>query len=862
LQARRLRELGTENVTESALNNLPTPDEVLTIYQNAAEVISKMDHNNQALARRALRLVLCARSRLLTTDELLSALRINPETKGFQLGAEISQERLRYLCPDILVLDWDTQLGSVWRLTHETCAAFFKSTEPEGQLDAARIYLKLLLESYRDPSPEPLGRADPIFGPAHPLQVYARHHWVLHVRAHQDSTETPDPLLIHLLKRFLGAPMSTSQQYQRWFKAVAGDDLHRPDTTSFSQSVLDFILPETRSLFAMGQFSLFGLLEDWWTDPALNLSARNHKGQTLLQVVDTNDPSIVAIGRKLVKLGVDVNQPQAGFCTSPLAHGVYIGDAEWVQFLVAHGASVDPDHGSALALAAKLDRPDLVRILLQGGAQVDADGYTIGYGSVLAAAAASAGIETVEVLIGMGADAGKRLDKSVISAVAAAGRNLGADVGDIVSLLVRHGANVNDTGGSHGSALGEACFRGNLLCLEALIEAGADVNQRLDPKSGGSALTIAVASGSLPCVNALIDAGADVDERLGLNNYGSNLAAAATEGHLGCLQSLLAAGADPNQVPLVGSYGSALAAAASAGQLDCLTALVEAGVDVNRPLSSADYGSALAAAAWFGDEACVAALLHAGADTNLPLPDCQKKLGTALAASVGKEGCMRLLIDAGADVNQLLPQGVVRSKGGSALAMAAELGRLDCLEMLISAGADANLLHKLPTLRCGSALVAAVFAGSTDCLTALIKAGARVEQEMLVGVYGNALIAAAGQGQLACMRALIAAGANVNTQVERHPGPCRTALAAAAYMGRWGAVALLVTHGAVVNQTLGGAFKNALHAAAARVSVEEAAVCERERPWLLGMGPRPKTLAESKTRVVDLLKEHGAQAEK
>lgn len=861
MQTRRLRELGAENATESSLDTLPTPAEVLANYQKAAEGISKLGHSDQTLARRALSLVLCAGSRLLTSDELLSALRIDPATEDFQLGAKISQEQLRYLCPDTLVLDWDAQLGSVWRLTHETCAAFFASIEPKGQLDAARIYLKLLLESYRDPSPVPPGWADPIFDPAHPLQVHARHHWVFHVQAHQDSTEIPDPVLVNLLKKFLGAPMSTSQQYQRWYKAVAGDSLHRPNTTPFSQAVLDFIAPETQSLFAMGQFSLFELLKDWWTDPGLDLSARNNTGQTLLQVVDVNDPGTVAIGQELVELGVDVNQSQTGHRTTALAYGVSMGDAEWVQFLIAHGACVDPDHGSALALAAKMDRPDLVRILLQAGALVDADGDALGYGSVLTAAASSAGLETVKLLIDGGADAGKKLGTSLISAVAAAGRNLGPDVGDIVSLLVRHGANVNHTGGSRGSALGEACFRGNLLCLESLIQAGADVNQQLRSRSGGSALTIAVASGNHLCVNALINAGADVNQMLESDNYGSSLAAAASEGHLDCLQSLLAAGADPNHVLLVSNYGSALAAAASAGRLDCLTALVEAGADVNQPLSSGDYGSALAAAAWSGHEACVDALLHAGADTNLPLPDCKKKLGTALAASVGKEGCMRLLINAGADVNQLLPQGVVRSKGGSALAMAAELGRLNCLEILIGAGADVNLLHKLQTLRCGSALVAAVFAGSTDCVTALIQAGAKVEQETLVGVYGNALIAAAGQGQLGCMRALIAAGANVNTQVERHPGQCRTALTAAAYMGRWGAVALLIKHGAIVNQTLSGAFRNALHAATATVSAGEAEVCERERPWLIGMGPRPKTLAESKARVVELLKEHGARVE-
>ncbi|KAG7290052.1 hypothetical protein NEMBOFW57_000044 [Staphylotrichum longicolle] len=794
--------LGVDNVTPSTIPTLPVPGEIRKFYEQAVESLQTLSHDGKTLAMRALRLVLGTDDRMLTSDELLSALRIDPETEELRIGPEIHEERLRYLCPKLLTLDWDTNLGPVWRLTHETCAPIFASEIPQWHLDIARIHLKLLLETHRDPFPEQ-ARSDPIFDPNHPLQTSARHHWIQHVQAHQALAETPDPVLVRLLKTFLGAPESSSPQYQRWYKEADADDLRLPHSTPFTADVFGFIAPCTQTLFTMCRFSLFTLLRDWWTDPALDLSMRNGRGWTLLEIVSWDNVEGFAIGRELVELGADVNQRQggAGTATTALAHAVSEGHAAWVRHLIAHGADVDL--GSPLAVAVQAGNLELAQLLLQAGAQVDADEDALGYGSVLALAAASARLDTVEMLLDAGAEAGRRLGGHFVSAVAAAGANMGPDAPAIVSALVRRGADVNLVGGGYGSALGEACVRKNLPCLRSLIQAGADVNQQLppSPSDGGSALAIVSAEGDLECVETLIQAGADVNQRLERGKYGNSLVAAASMGELHCLQALLAAGADANQTLSTGMYGSALSAAAQENHLHCLTALLDAGANPIQGLSTGEYPPR-------GDQ----------------------------------------------------------GEGGSALAIAAETGRLYDLNQLISAGADVNLLHKSEKLRCGSALVAAAFAGSTDCVKALITAGARVDQETLVGVYGNALTAAAGQGKLECLQILVGAGADVNQQLHGHPGSCQTALIAAAYLGQLQSVAFLIQNGASVDQRVGGRFKTALQAAMTTVSDQDIEIFDPEaarrvqvfRSLVDGRGSSPPKLAERKATITGLLEEHGA----
>jgi ankyrin repeat protein len=687
---------------------------MLKLYQEADARIRELGHDEETLVRRALGLVLSAGSRLLTSAELLSALRIDPEREDSQLR-DLTEEWLLDSCPEILTLDWNAQVGPVWRFTHATCATFFESMKAEGHLNSARIYLKLLLANRPGHLAGSSLDDDPIFDPAHPLQVYARHHWVLPILMHQSSANSPDPMLCRLLQKFLGSPRSSSPAYQQWYKAVTAD-LHPPPSTAFPQSVLDFTGPETQSVFTVCRYSLFDLLEDWWTEPAVDLSIRNAKGQTPLEIVNIQHPESFAIGRRLVELGIDVNTTQVGRCTTALASAVSTGDAEWVQFLINHGASVDPDPGSALALAAEMDRLDLVRMLIQAGALVDADEDPLGCGSVLAVAAVSAGPEVVRELIDAGADVEKRLNS-----------------------------------GRFGSTLAAAAAVGNLLCLYALLDAGADPNQELLVGDYGSALEAAACHGQLDCLLALLVAGADVNRLLFAGEYGCALAAAATGGYEACVDALLQNGADANLVlpdreqRLVGSI-----LAASIPHKGCMRLLIDAGADINQPLPPGNHlfasgasrgkgGSPLAIAVEAGRVDCLEMLISAGADVNLLHVSEGLQCGSPLvaAAFAGSTGCLTALIKAGARVDQQTRVGIY----GTALMAAAGQGQLECLRTLVAAGADVDKQVDGHPGPCQTALIAAAYMGRPECVEFLVEHGATVDQR-LNGPFGNALQAA------------------------------------------------------------------------------------------------------------------------
>lgn len=88
-----------------------------------------------------------------------------------------------------------------------------------------------------------------------------------------------------------------------------------------------------------------------------------------------------------------------------------------------------------------------------------------------------------------------------------------------------------------------ATQEGHTACMEALMEAGADVNF-ICPSDGTSCLHVAALQGHIACLQALIRAGANLDT-IDFEGY-SPLCIATEEGHIACLQALIRAGANPS----------------------------------------------------------------------------------------------------------------------------------------------------------------------------------------------------------------------------------------------------------------------------------------------------------------------------
>lgn len=219
--------------------------------------------------------------------------------------------------------------------------------------------------------------------------------------------------------------------------------------------------------------------------------------------------------------------------------------------------ALDSTRDTPLCCAAKAGHKDVVRLLLQMGADVNALAFS--------------GISTLQVASMHG--------------------HL-----SIVELLLQNNADVNFSNQAYGDALYVASGRGHLPIVELLLRNGSDVNAQAGVYS--NALQAASWGGHLPIVELLLQNGAKVNAQGG--KYGSALQAAAWGGHLPLVELLLRKGANVNAQG--GEYGTALHAVIcsySGATLPIIDLLIQQGADAN---AKGKYGTALEAAEWTHSE--------------------------------------------------------------------------------------------------------------------------------------------------------------------------------------------------------------------------------------------------------------------
>lgn len=230
-------------------------------------------------------------------------------------------------------------------------------------------------------------------------------------------------------------------------------------------------------------------------------------------------------------------------------------------------------------LARSLERSDaeVIAALAAGGVDVDAPlprvaGAREGpYGDTLLVAAARAGrIDLVRALLERGADLERQNTdgQTALLAALAAGRN------DVVGLLLERGARLRGLRDARGQQpLQVAVISGNALAVRVLIAAGADVN-------GADALGVTpLMDACRPRIAAeilhvLLEAGADPAPRNARGDTVLHLAceARAGEDHMAKVRALLAAGAPAAAVNPRGVTPLHAAAAHSAAAVDALLA--------------------------------------------------------------------------------------------------------------------------------------------------------------------------------------------------------------------------------------------------------------------------------------------------
>ena len=214
------------------------------------------------------------------------------------------------------------------------------------------------------------------------------------------------------------------------------------------------------------------------------------------------------------------------------------GNLEHIKTILDAGASVHDLNvkNEALIWAAKVDNLELIRYLIEEGADVNTTSFDVH--TPLTAAAEGGYTESVKFLLEKGADVNKQqcwYDTPLI---------IGAKSGHFqcVKVLIKSGADISAKDVSGLSAMHHAVQCGHDTCVHMLIETGADVNSSYFNRN--SLLMAAAEKGYSKCVQLLIAAGADVKAE-----YDSETAlmCAAKDGHATSLNLLIRAGADVNK---------------------------------------------------------------------------------------------------------------------------------------------------------------------------------------------------------------------------------------------------------------------------------------------------------------------------
>lgn len=193
------------------------------------------------------------------------------------------------------------------------------------------------------------------------------------------------------------------------------------------------------------------------------------------------------------------------------------GNLSMVQSLLEKGVSPnvrDSDGVPALMWAAEGDHIDIVRLLLDEGADVNAKKTKNGT-TVLMETAEEGNTEVVKLLLDRGAKVNVKRTKDGITALMEAADKCHAD---IIKLLLDKDAEVNVKTTDDGTtALMEAADEGCTETVKLLLDKGAKVNVQRST-NGTTALMEAAEGGRAEIVRLLLDKGANVNKKAIINN--------------------------------------------------------------------------------------------------------------------------------------------------------------------------------------------------------------------------------------------------------------------------------------------------------------------------------------------------------
>ena len=276
--------------------------------------------------------------------------------------------------------------------------------------------------------------------------------------------------------------------------------------------------------------------------------------------------------------------------------------------------------------------------------------------------------------------------------------------GEIASMLLKHGAEINYQDIQLRTPLMYSAWSGNEAVMSVLLKSGADIS--MCDGFGNTALHDAVRNAREAASRLLIDASADPDTKNSLNGY-TSLHYAAEHGDQMIVDLLLSHGADPT---IHNDFGkSPIHVAAFSGYVDCTQLMLDTVAKTRSPqhfealveeegiivkalvgyaqLNEVDaQGRSALMLACGGRVHYVAWLLEQGA--NPTILDAQGRTCLHHAAATGYSKMITHFLHQGLDPNS------ADKDGWTSLHWAAKGGRIANIQILLEAGVDPNLKTK------------------------------------------------------------------------------------------------------------------------------------------------------------------------
>ncbi|KAF4537180.1 Ankyrin domain protein [Lasiodiplodia theobromae] len=271
---------------------------------------------------------------------------------------------------------------------------------------------------------------------------------------------------------------------------------------------------------------------------ARSLLAARNAGSLQMALLAAAERGFVECARALVDYGVDVNGQEED--ETALYKAVVGGHGRMCRFLLQNGA--DPNcsgqRGPAIVVAVENNRLDIVELLVQHEAEVDARDNE--HSPTALMAALEKNVEMVWYLLQNGADVDATMDSDPVIFKAAGGSDI-----DILRAVVDAGAALNVTSRDGWTPLHGAFERAGHTRL--LLRAGADID-KLNVGNGKSPLYLAAEVNKPDVVDALLEFKPTLDLRCPTASSPSSTAliAAVKNGCLEVVKKLLAAGASPD----------------------------------------------------------------------------------------------------------------------------------------------------------------------------------------------------------------------------------------------------------------------------------------------------------------------------